>query len=122
MWIFLPGGFVSVVHKDCPPHYVLVRARSRAHLNSFFEPLPSRERRSVQERVRAHEGTDYQFRVSVPRATLKRVLAVHVEDLDYSNFKNAAERLVPLSSPQGARWIGALHDVWSAVWGAFRGF
>ena len=122
MWIFLPSGFVSIVHKDCPPHHVMVRARSRAHLSAFFEPLPSRERRSYQERVRAHEGTDYQFRVSAPRATVKRLLAAHVDVLDYSNFKDEAARVSPtLTSPHGGRWMGALHDVWSAVWEAFRG-
>ena len=40
---------------------------------------------------KAHAGTDYEWRMDIPRNLLSSYLSLCVEDLDYSNFKNACE-------------------------------
>ncbi len=57
MWIYLPDGMLSIVKHHDQPNTLLVRARSR-------DPL---ERMFPNEKIFSNLGTDYEFRIFVPK-------------------------------------------------------
>lgn len=103
MWIFLSGGFVSIVaHRDLPDH-LMVRARDPAHLHQIW---PEAE---VQLTPRA----DYPARVVLSRRAVRERLAIEVDNLLYPNFK---------ASLTDEPYHDLCLDVWSthARWGAMQ--
>lgn len=89
MWIFNQSGFYSVVQKleDVPNNTLTVRARCLADMLVFCEDC------GLDPKVIDHtSGTDYEFRVRVPRATFRSWLADHADVINYPNFKNKIHR------------------------------
>lgn len=78
MWIFLTEGFLSIVQDRKDPRRLLVRARTRSHLESVF---PKAE-------VQLTEKADYRFRASVSREEVADRVREAVMDLSYGNFKD----------------------------------
>lgn len=77
MWVFLSGGFVSIVaHRDRPGD-LMVRARDPEHLRQIW---PDAE-------VQLTPKADYPARIVVPRRVVRERLAQEVDDLQYPNFK-----------------------------------
>jgi hypothetical protein len=105
MWVFIPGGVVSVVaHRDKPKH-VLVRARRQEDLNRFFLDQQSP---SVTESLTEHTpANDYAYRVVEKRTVVAHLTAQHINAIDYPNFKAH-----PLN---GGDRAAMLHDVWATV-------
>jgi hypothetical protein len=106
MWILFDGGFVSIVHKDCPPGSLLVRARVRKDLVAFITmgrpgPMP--------KIVRLPEA-DYRFRAVVPRPIVKRSLAAIADAVDYPNFKDRVHE------SQGIERARVYSNVWSDLY------
>lgn len=99
MWVVYAGGFLSIVHKDCAPDEVLVRARRKGDIEALFPTA------TVVEGA----GTDYRFRAVIKRAEVGRVLSEVVADIDYPNFKSAVARMGDF------KLEGALHAVWHAL-------
>lgn len=101
MWIFLNDAFLSVVaDKDNPTGpKLLVRARRIGHIEQAF---PEAE-------VFQMAGSDYAFRAWIDRKEVARVMAERVNQLDYSNFKNAIEEQ-------------AYHDAALEAWFAMRDY
>lgn len=93
MWICLYDAFLSIVHKDCKPDELLVRARRPGDIEKIFPNA------TVTEYYRS----DYQFRAVVPRADVIGALATEVTDIEYSNFKDQVS-----DRP--------LHDAYLDVW------
>jgi len=94
MWVFTVYGFYSVV---CAPsqdgaraetNTLMVRARVRHHL----ETLQSRFSNLADCSIRETPDTDYRYRIVVPKARWKEVVAQMVEELSYGNFKVEAAR------------------------------
>ena len=110
MWLFARDGFVSIVAVD--KNTVQARARDRAHLEKLF---PGHE-------IIATPQADYPYRVILPRSFAAAFAYEQVENIDYSNFKSAAEVVVlneEIKSGKKPRtwwYIDALHEVWEAVW------
>lgn len=94
MWIFTSNAFLSIVHKDCDPDELLVRARRRGDIKRVFPGV----------KVERTPGNDYLFRARVKRDEVGRALAELADDLDYDNFKNSLRD-------------NALHSAASCVWG-----
>jgi hypothetical protein len=90
MWLLTSVGFFSVVRKLGEAD-LTVRARSRSDLEALStEYLPS------LGPIIEGAGTDYPYRAHASPDFLAAAVARIVEDIDYSNFKNAvAERQGP---------------------------
>lgn len=101
MWIFTQDGFVSAVNNGQVPGKLAVRARDKEAL----EILSITTGAEIQE----FQGTDYEYRVHVTRDDFNKWLTMHVETLDYSNFKNR------IWSSRGEVYHDACSEVWSAM-------
>ena len=101
MWIFTSAGFVSaVVHRD-DADLIVVRARDRESL----EPLIVR----TGAELNPWEGSDYAFRIVMPRTEFTAWVAEQAEAIDYANFKTSAHQR------RGGAFADVLHDVWGAM-------
>ena len=94
MWICLPDAFLSIVHKDCGPDELLVRARVAGHIEHVFPHAV----------VTQATHTDYRYRAVVSRDDVAAALVTHALTMDYGNFKNEVRN-------------NRLHDAFAAVWG-----
>lgn len=93
MWILLNNAFFSIVHKDCGPDELLVRARRPKDIQRLW---PDAE-------VTKNKGTDYAYRAVIPKADVSRVLVDTICAIDYGNFKNTVKER-------------DLHDAYFNVW------
>jgi hypothetical protein len=93
MWIFTKHGFFSAVcaRKGSGKHgqpvdldRIMVRGRLRSHLEALEERFPELLGKSE---IQESSGTDYAFRLFVPKSTWTQVLAGLAEETDYDNFK-----------------------------------
>jgi hypothetical protein len=97
MWIILPEGFLSIVHKaPAGPDELLVRARVRGHLAAVFPDA----------RIIESDSTDYRYRAVVPRAQVADMLVSQVYAVDYGNFK---------SQVREPKFHDALMSVWHVL-------
>ena len=107
MWLMTRYGFYSIVcahQPDGRPHrgLMMIRARKRAHLTNlkhFHRGLGP---------IITNRGTDYPYRIIARRAVVAPLVARLLADVDYSNFKGAAEENLPVD---GA-YRRFLHSVW----------
>ncbi len=116
MWIFTKYGFYSAVcarqgggerGQPVDPDRIMVRARVCEHLEVLIAKFPEQ---FGQSEIKAFTGTDYAYRIFVPKPDWMNVLAGLGDDLDYDNFKSAVAR------HQGHNhYEHALHDVWSVM-------
>lgn len=96
MWLFLPQGFVSVVaHRDNDS--LLIRARNAAHLKALF---PEHEQTVLPT-------ADYRYRVLVSRDELSAVVAEHISEMNYDNYKAAIDDY---------NYHDVCMDVWRTMW------
>ncbi len=86
MWIMLNSGPVSVVAHNEKPSVLLVRARTREHLESALGS-------GLSDRVFELKSADYRFRAEVERADWAARLADLTDAIDYGNFKNSVKEL-----------------------------
>ena len=115
MWLFTRYGFFSVVcaRRDgghsakSDPDVLMIRARKRSHL----ENLAARFDTLAEVPILANHGTDYRFRIIVPKAVWKAVLAELTEEQTWSNFKGEAERYLP----EDREYTDSLHRVWGQM-------
>jgi hypothetical protein len=93
MWCCFNTSFLSIVHKQCQPDELLVRARVAGHIEAVFP----------QAKVTESFGTDYRYRAALKRDEVAAAMVSAVMGLEYSNFKDSVEN-------------GRLHDAYSRVW------
>lgn len=97
MWLFVSGGFVSIVAHRTRSEDVLVRARHPEHINALFPRVEI-----------VHLSTaDYPYRVTLPRGEVGAVIAGYVMDMGYDNFKN---------SIHDVHYHDVCLDVWGTMW------
>jgi hypothetical protein len=94
MWLCLNNAFLSIVHKDCKPTELLVRARRPGDIEKVFPDA----------KVTRYTKSDYLFRAVITRADVASALVRQVYDIDYGNFKDSVED-------------DRLHDAYAEVWG-----
>jgi hypothetical protein len=100
MWVFTQDGFVSAVHGGREhPDRVVVRARDKQSLALLSE--------LVDTPIIELDGRDYEYRVVITKEDFSNWLLMHVETLDYTNYKDR------LWSSRG----DVYHDAASRVWG-----
>lgn len=115
MWLFTKYGFYSVAepleeeskHRGTSP-VLLIRARRYEHLDALRERFP---RQLGELTIWKNVGTDYQYRIIVSRSIWSDVVSKLTAEIDYSNFKDAVEELMPKS-----KYLQALHKVWVTVY------
>jgi hypothetical protein len=93
MWICTPSAFLSIVHKNCGPDELLVRARVKDHITNVFPGA----------KVVTEDGSDYQFRAVIKREVVKQAMAGLVDGMQYGNFKATVRN-------------NALHDAFNRIW------
>ena len=120
MWIFTKYGFYSAVcarqgdgshGQPVDPDRIMVRARVRSHLEALrdrFADLIS------DNEIKEFVGTDYAFRIFVPKTVWSQVVAELTSELGYDNFKSEVARH---QGSDGAAYEHSLHDVWSVMYG-----
>lgn len=97
MWLYVSGGFLSVVaHRD-DPHVLLVRARHPDHITGLFPDA------SVTHTPTA----DYTYRATLPRLDVQETIANYIQTMTYDNFK---------ASIDDYDYHDACIDVWRTMW------
>jgi hypothetical protein len=89
MWLFTPFGFFSIVDKNDPKHpgCLCVRTRTTEDIVNLRLRYFEGEDRPMSP-VESFVGTDYAYRVYVPRAVMAQVMWEITDDVDYTNFKS----------------------------------
>jgi hypothetical protein len=94
MWIFAKDAFLSIVAHDAEDGLLRVRARFEGDIERLFPEA------DVAENV----DEDYRFVTSVPRQRVAEVLALQIQHLEYTSFKDA------VAEPDRHRcYLGAWH-------------
>jgi hypothetical protein len=93
MWICLNNAFFSIVHKDCAPDELLVRARRKGDIERVFPDA----------KVERTVGNDYLFRARINRQAVAEIIGLEITGVNYSNFKNSV-RNDKLHSAYGRIW------------------
>ena len=116
MWLFTKYGFYSVVcarqddggyGQPIDEDRLMVRARLRQHLETLQTRFPAV---LGDAEILAFPGSDYAFRIFVPKAAWVKVAAEFAGEIAYDNFKAEVARG---DADQG--YEAALHDVWSVM-------
>ena len=79
MWLFTNHGIFSIVQHTKRKDTLLVRARRKEHLESYFSGY----------KIQYTPERDYQYRIFMSRKNLGDFLFNSVQDIDYTNFKNS---------------------------------
>src|SRR5579863_2241487 len=117
MWIFTRYGFVSIAcarkqNGSIDEDTVMVRARSRKHLENLQERFP--ETLLGKGEILTGAGTDYRFRIIVPKAEWASILSQLAMEQTWSNFKNEASKSAGLKKVSGL-YVHALHEIWAIM-------
>jgi len=88
---------------------IMVRARLRSHLEALQAHFPER---LGEHEIRLFPGTDYAYRLFVPKNLWAEVVSKLVEETDYDNFKDEVKHH---QGKTGAAYEHALHEVWHVM-------
>ena len=116
MWLFSRYGFFSVACAHVQPggtgrlnaDLLMVRARQRRHLENLkhrFQALSNYE-------IVTNIGTDYRYRILVPKSVWSSVVAELVGEQTWSNFKDETARFL---GPECRDYQDSLHRIWSVL-------
>jgi hypothetical protein len=118
MWIFTKYGFFSAVcarqgkgesGQPVDVNRLMIRARLRSHLESLQGRFPDL---LAGCEILKTAGSDYAYRLFVPKSQWCDLLAQLADETDYDNFKSeVAEHL----GSKGASYESALHEVWDVM-------
>lgn len=97
MWLYISGGFVSIVAHRNEPMHLLVRSRHPDHIEAL---LPGLEQTVL-------ETADYRFRVVVHRKVVMEAIANYITAMDYDNFK---------ASITDKEYHDVCMEVWREMW------
>jgi hypothetical protein len=105
MWVFTKYGFYSAVcardkRGKIDRKNVVIRSRRRDHLQRLIDQVPE-----LASPILDHAGTDYAYRIVVPKSTWQGALDSLAADIDYDNFKG---------SVKDPDYLSLLHEVWAA--------
>ena len=116
MWLFTKYGFYSVVcarqgdggyGQPIDENRLMGRARLQQHLEALSTRFPAL---LGDARILAFPGSDYAFRIFVPKTAWVTVAAELTEEIAYDNFKAEVAR-----GSAGDDYEAALHEVWSIM-------
>lgn len=118
MWLFTKHGFFSAVcarqgdgshGQPVDPDRIMVRARVRSHLDALKENFSDL---LTDCEIKEFAGTDYAYRIFVPKPIWAQVIVGLIEEMDYDNFKSKVARH---QGSAGADYEHSLHEVWSVM-------
>ncbi len=117
MWVFTRYGFFSIAcangkDGEIDENTVMIRARSREHLENLRERFSDTHIAAAQ--ILSDKGTDYKFRVIIPKAEWALIISQLATEQTWSNFKNEASRFARAKHTSN-RYINALHDIWRVM-------
>lgn len=106
MWLMTRYGFVSIVEKpeDRDRGTLTARARDRRSLEAFAHHAGH-----PTYKAKLDIATDYPYRRVFERNEVINAMISLVDDIDYTNFKNAAK------AELGAVYASALGRVWGTM-------
>lgn len=109
MWVFSKNGAVSIVaHRD-KPNTLIVRARSRAHLDAFLG----------HDDVFHMPQADYPWRAEVDASDLPAMLARCADEINYPNFKSEVDARADRGEIEPG-YADALHRIWADLRAGMR--
>lgn len=97
MWICHNEGFVSIVADRSNKDRLLVRARREEDLRAVLGDT------AKKVEIFSDRGADYKWRAFVDRKVMSAIIANHILDIDYDNFKNSVKN-------------DELHDLYAGFW------
>ena len=97
MWLFVSGGFLSVVAHRTQPEDLLVRARHPDHIHAVFPEA---------EVIHTPSG-DYPYRAAVSRIVVEAAIANYVHTMVYDNFKASIDNF---------EYHDVCLEVWRTMW------
>ena len=97
MWLFVSGGFLSIVAHRHQPDDLLVRARHPNHIQAVFPDA----------QVTFMRGADYPYRAVLGREVVQAAVAEYLCTMNYDNFKNSIE---------DDEYHDVCLDVWRTMW------
>ena len=97
MWLFVSGGFLSVVAHRTLPKSLLVRARHPGHIHALFPEVD----------IRYMCAADYPYRVVLNRTVVYKAIVEYLQTMVYDNFK---------SSIDDFEYHDACIDIWRTMW------
>jgi hypothetical protein len=109
MWIMSQNGFLSAVEDWDDPSVFRVRARDRKSLESMLRLLKENGENIDGLKIVTGAGTDYRWRVLLPRDLFTTYLVAEAQGIDYGNFKDQ------VTVTRGHKWHDAFLDVWYAM-------
>ena len=118
MWLFTKHGFYSAVcarqgdgshGQPVDPDRIMVRARLRSHLEALKERFSNL---LANCEIMEFTGTDYAFRIFVPKSIWSQVVVGLTEEVDYDNFKS---KVAHHQGSEGSDYEHSLHEVWSVM-------
>lgn len=105
MWIFTRDGFFSVAAtKFCQPGEVAVRARKKDHLENLMS------RHGLDAEILRFPGTDYNYRIQIPKTLWAGILSREAEGIDYNSFKDAMA-----GAGASADYLRAMFATWAEI-------
>lgn len=117
MWVFTKYGFFSIAcarnsNGEVGQDTVMVRARGDEHPRNLQERFPGTV--IAAAKIQINRGTDYKFRIIVPKRDWLSALSEMASEQSWSNFKNEAASFARLKK-QGSAYLQALHQVWESM-------
>jgi hypothetical protein len=117
VWVFTRYGFFSIAcaqHQDgtIDSNTVMVRARLKEHLQNLKDRFPLSDLGKAQ--ILNSVGTDYKYRIILPKDEWAKILADLATEQSWSNFKNETSRFARLEKVTNA-YVSALHKIWGIM-------
>jgi hypothetical protein len=97
MWLFVSGGYLSIVAHRHQPDDLLVRARHPDHIHSLFPGA----------QVTYIAVADYPYRTVLPRVVVHQAVTEYLLTMQYDNFKNSID---------DDEYHDVCLDVWRTMW------
>ena len=77
MWLFVSGGFLSIVGHCTLPDSLLVRARNPDHIRAMFPEVE----------LTCMPTADYPYRAVLGRGAVQEAMVQYIQTMVYDNFK-----------------------------------
>jgi hypothetical protein len=109
MWVFSKIGFYSAVQKrTCKPDEVEVRSRCRGDLERLNRAVKGKYK------ITSNGGTDYPFRLRMPKEKWALFVCDQALKIDYCNFKDT----IGISTFETMEQKNRRHNAYMGVWRA----
>lgn len=109
MWVMFDRGFVSAVEDRDDKNVLRVRARDKMSLLNTLKVIKDSGHGVEGLEIVEGIGTDYRWRVSMPKELFAVFVAETATSINYPNFKDR------ITKTRGQKWHDALMDVWVAM-------